>query len=138
MVLIVVFSVTSSILPVAKAGSEYNVIDPKDDVSMDKKLDRESSRTIVDQALEREAVRDKLQMIGYTVDEIKERISRLSDKEVQRMAERIEHVKAGGHLGLGNLNLVVLILLIILSPILAIVWVVLQLAGHEIHLDHAH
>lgn len=138
MFLILAFTMTSSIVPAAKAGSESNVIDPKDDVSMDKKLDRKSSREIVDQALERESVRDKLQMIGYTVDEIQERISRLSDEEVQRMAKRIEHVKAGGHLGLGDLNIVILILLVILAPILAVVWVVLMLAGHDIHLDHAH
>jgi hypothetical protein len=52
------------------------------------------------------------------------------------MAERIEHVKAGGHLGLGNLDVAVLILLVILAPILAVVWLALMLVGHDIHLDH--
>lgn len=97
-------------------------------------FDREADRAIVDNALEREKVRKKLRTVGFTVEEVKQRLSRLSDGEIHRMAQRIEQVKAGGHLGINDLSLAVLIVLIILSPFLAVVWVVLMILGHDVHL----
>ena len=97
-------------------------------------LNREADRAVVDQALERKNVREKLHAVGFTVDEVKDRLSRLSDEEIHRMAKRIEQVKAGGHLGLNELSLAVLIVLIVLAPILAVVWVVLMVLGHDVHL----
>lgn len=97
-------------------------------------IDREADMAVVNQALSRKKVREKLQTIGYTVGEIQERLSRLSDKEIHRMAQRLEQVKAGGHLGLGNMPIVILIILVILAPILAIIWLVLMVLGHDVHL----
>jgi len=136
MFLILSFTTTSLLVPAAEAKTEPPAPVRSVGGEVQQKLDPQSSRTVVDRALEREAVRDKLQMLGYTVDEIRERLDRLSDEKIQQMAERIEHVKAGGHLGLGNLDVAVLILLVILAPILAVVWLALMLVGHDIHLDH--
>jgi len=140
--LILSFTTTSLLVPAADAKVELRSSARSGDGEVQRKLDPESSRSVVDRALEREAVRDKLQMLGYTVDEIQARLDRLSDEQIQEMAERIEQVKAGGHLGLGDLDVAVLILLVVLAPILAVVWLAFMLVGHDIHLhrnaNHAH
>lgn len=145
-VMIVSFTSVSLVLPAANARTDFThhpdedqhetqtLVDPTPDSDTVVEYDREADMAVVDQALSREKVQSKLETIGYTVDEIKERLERLSDEEIHRMAERLEQVKAGGHLGLGEMNIVILIVLVILAPILAIVWVLLMVLGHDIHL----
>lgn len=132
----------SLVAPVANAKTDFThhpeesseVEAPSSSQQSDESFDREADQAVVDKALERENVREKLNAVGFTVDEVKERLSRLSDEEIHRMAERIEQVKAGGHLGLNELSLAVLIVLIVLAPVLAVAWVVLMVLGHDIHL----
>lgn len=133
-VLVSFLSVTV-VAPVAEA-SERTEGPVSEDGFNEESIDRGDDRALVDRALEREKVREKLNTLGFTVKGIKERLSRLSDEEIHRMARRIEQVKAGGHLGFNELNLAILIVLIVLAPILAVVWGVLVVLGHDVHLHH--
>jgi hypothetical protein len=83
MFLILSFTTTSLLVPAAEAKAESRAPVRSGGGEVQKKLDPQSSRTVVDRTLEREAVRDKLQMLGYTVDEIQERLDRLSDDKIQ-------------------------------------------------------
>lgn len=143
MLMIVSFASVVMIAPAAEARTDYahkpdhkprTDFTHEPDPVPESQYDRGEDMTVVHTALEREKVREKLQSLGFSVEGIKERLERLDDEQIHRMAQRIEHVKAGGHLGLGELNVVLLIIVIILSPLLAIIWLILTLMGHEPHL----
>jgi hypothetical protein len=130
---------TTSLAPAVRAGNNTNSKlkvkngQTSENVNVSQR-DREGSLSVVIEAINRKDVVRKLKTLGFTVDEIEQRIKRLSDEELRSMAQRIEQVKAGGHLGVNELSLAMLIILIVLAPILAIAWLVLMIFGHEIHL----
>jgi hypothetical protein len=81
--------------------------------------DIEKIRTV----LENKLVRQRLQDLGYSVDEITGRLAQLSDQEVHKIAQKLDDLKVGGD-GLG--------IIIAILVIVVLVLLILQLTGHRV------
>jgi hypothetical protein len=73
--------------------------------------------------LETKLVSQRLQDLGFSPDEIKERLAFLSDQQLHNYAQQLDDLKAGGD----GLGIVIAVLLIILLVI-----VIMQLTGHRV------
>lgn len=58
--------------------------------------DRASDMQKVRSVLETKMVRDRLEKLGYTQEEIQSRLSRLSDQQIHELALNLDQIKAGG------------------------------------------
>lgn len=74
--------------------------------------------------LETKLVSQRLQDLGFSTDEIKERLAYLSDQQLHNYAQQLDDLKAGGDSGVG---LVIGVLVIILLVI-----VILHLTGKKV------
>jgi hypothetical protein len=86
---------------------------------------RQEDMATIQKALEQKLVRERLKDLGYTDDEIKARLDRLSDAEVHSLATQLDSLAPGGELGLVIAILVIIILVI----------VILMLTGHRVHIS---
>lgn len=67
----------------------------------------------VGQFLEQKAVKNRLESLGYSSEEIQDRLSKLSDEEIHQLASNIDTLTTGGD-GIGAvIGILVIILLII-------------------------
>ena len=82
-------------------------------------VDVEKIRT----ALEQKLVRQRLQDLGFSVDEISTRLFELTDGQIHYFATRLDDLKVGGD----GLGFVIAILVII-----ALVLLIIQLTGHRV------
>jgi len=82
-------------------------------------LDVEKITTVLEQKL----VRQRLQDLGFSADEISTRLSELTDAQIHYFATRLDDLKVGGD----GLGLVIAVLVII-----ALVILILQLTGHKV------
>ncbi len=81
--------------------------------------DLESVRSV----LENKLIRQRLQDLGYSADEISSRLAEIPDQELHKIAQKLDDLKVGGD----GLGFVVAILLIILLVIL-----ILHFTGHRV------
>lgn len=134
---LVSFTSLSLVMPAAEAKTDFTH-NPEQTTNQTNTsdIDPEKDMKVIESALSRDDVKKKLETIGYTPEEIEKRINRLSDEEIHEMAENIRSIKAGGHLGLDELEVVTLIVLALLAPILVPVFIIMLLLGHDIHLHH--
>ncbi len=68
-------------------------------------------------ALENKLVRQRLQDLGFSNDEVASRLSQLSDEQLHSMAKKIDDLKVGKDGGAGVLIVVLLIVLIVVLVI---------------------
>jgi hypothetical protein len=73
--------------------------------------------------LENKLIRQRLQDLGYSTDEITSRLAQLSDQEVHAIAQRLDDLKVGSD----GLGFVIAILVIVVLVIL-----IIQLTGHRV------
>jgi hypothetical protein len=73
--------------------------------------------------LEQKLVRQRLQDLGFSADEISARLSELTDAQLHYFATRLDDLRAGGD----GLGFVIAVLVII-----ALVILILQLTGHRV------
>ena len=73
--------------------------------------------------LEMKVVRERLQELGFTPDEIQSRLNQLSDPQIHQLALQVDKLKVGG-----DAAGVIIVLLVI--AILVIV--IIQLTGHKV------
>jgi len=85
--------------------------------------DRDSDLTKIQATLEEKIVRDRLEKLGLTADEINTRLSQLDDQQVHSLALHLDRLQAGGE---------VLGVIIGLLIIAILVVVLIQLTGHKI------
>lgn len=85
----------------------------------DRALDLEKIQSV----LEHRIVKQRLHDLGFTDDEIKARLSQLSDQQIHKLAMEIDNLKVG------NDALGVIIALLIIA---ILVVVLLQLMGHKV------
>jgi len=88
------------------------------------RFDRAADIGKIQRALEMKAVKDRLERLGFTGDEIRARFDGLSDQQIHQLALQIDDLRVGKDDALG----VVIALLVI--AILVIV--ILQLTGHRV------
>ena len=82
-------------------------------------LSREKELATVQRVLEHKMVKERLQALGYTDEEIKARLDGLSDTEIHSFAAQLDSLTAGGDgLGLIIAILVIIILVIIILKLM--------------------
>ena len=104
------------IVPKAEAGfapSELIVLSGVDRVANIEKIQK---------ALETKVIKERLEKLGFTQDEINDRLTQLSDQQIHQLAQQLDELRVGSDLGaiIGVLVVVILVL------------VVLQLTGHRV------
>lgn len=105
------------IAPKADAG-----IAPSEIIVMSQ-VDRTADLGKIQKVLEMKMVRERLEKLGFTQDEIQSRLSSLSDQQMHNLALQIDEVKAGGD----GLGIVIALLVIVILVVLLI-----QLTGHRV------
>jgi hypothetical protein len=86
-------------------------------------LSRQEDIATIQRALEHKLVKERLTDLGYTEEEIKARLDRLSDAEVHSLATQIDSLMPAG----GFTSVVVVILLVAILVVLILMW-----TGHKI------
>jgi len=78
----------------------------------------------IQNVLEEKLVSQKLEDLGFSAKEVKERLSRLSNQQIHNYAQKLDELRAGGFHNGGEyryeLNLVIVILLILLLVVLLV------------------
>lgn len=80
-------------------------------------VDRLSDQQAIQSILEDRLVRQRLKDLGYTIEEIQERLSQLSDQQIHAVAQKLDDLRVGQDSGLG---IVIAVLVIIVLVILII------------------
>lgn len=87
-------------------------------------FDRSADLDQVRKVLEMKMVRDRLEKLGYTVDEISTRLDDLSDEQVHQIARHIDDLRVGQDSAVGIIiGILVVIILVI---------VILNLTGRKV------
>lgn len=87
-------------------------------------FERAADLAQIQRVLEMKVVRERLEKLGFTADEIRARVDALSDHQVHQLAGQIDDLRVGKDDGLG----VIIALLIIVILVI----VVLQLTGRKV------
>lgn len=85
--------------------------------------DRAEDLARVQNLLEAKIVRERLDALGFSQEEIQAKLSQLTDQELHQLASHIDSLTAGGDAGGVIIAILVIIILII---------VILQLTGHKV------
>jgi hypothetical protein len=86
-------------------------------------FDRTADLEKVRQVIETKMVRDRLEKLGFTSDEISSRLGQLSDGQMHELARNLDDIKVGGN-GLG----IVITLLVIAILVVLLIY----LTGHTV------
>lgn len=84
---------------------------------------RSTDTATVQAALENKLVRQRLQDLGFSADEITARLSQLSDEQLHSVAQKLDDLKVSGD----GFGVVIAVLVII-----ALVLVIIHLSGHKV------
>ena len=87
------------------------------------KADRAADVEKIQKVLETKMIRERLEKLGFTQEEINNRLSQMSDQQVHKFALQLDDLKVGGD-GLG--------IIIALLVIAILVVLLLQLTGHRV------
>ena len=93
------------------------------EVILDGQNDRNHDIAKIQGIIELKMIKDRLEKLGFTTDEVNSRLDRLSDQQVHQLALQLDDVKIGGD-GLG----VVIALLVIAILVVLLI----QLTGHRV------
>lgn len=80
-------------------------------------LDRVADERAIQSILENRLVQQRLMDLGYTVEEIQDRLSQLSDQQIHAVAQKLDDLRVGQDSALG---IVIAVLVIIVLVILII------------------
>lgn len=85
--------------------------------------DRAADLEKIQKVLETKMIRERLEQLGFSSEEINSRLSQLSDKQIHQLALKLDELKVGSD-GLGVvISLLVIVILVI---------IILQLTGHRV------
>ena len=87
------------------------------------KADRAADMEKIQKTLETKMIRERLEKLGFTQDEINSRLGQLSDQQLHQFALQLDDLKVGGD-GLG--------IIIALLVIAILVVLLIQLTGHRV------
>jgi len=88
------------------------------------KVDRAADLERIQKVLETKMIRERLEKLGFTQDEINSRLSQLSDQQIHQLALQLDDLKVGKSDALG--------VIIALLVIAILVIIILQLTGHRV------
>ena len=72
----------------------------------------------IQKALENKIVKQRLQDLGFSEEEIQERLNQLSDEEVHSLAMQIDSLSQGGILGLVIAVLIIVVLVLVIMKLM--------------------
>ncbi len=87
-------------------------------------FDRVADLQQIQKVLETKVVKERLEKLGFTTEEIKAKFDSLSDQQIHQLAQRVDDLRVGKDEVLG--------VIIALLVIAALVIIVLQLTGHRV------
>lgn len=87
-------------------------------------VDRAADMDRIQKVLETKMIKDRLEKLGFTQDEINSRLAQLSDQQMHQLALQLDDLKVGKDDGLG--------IIIALLVIAILVVILLQLTGHRV------
>ncbi len=85
--------------------------------------DRQADMPKIQKVLEGKAVTERLKALGFTPNEIQERLNLLSDQQIHQMAQKLDELKVGGDGG------EVIIALLVIAILVVIIY---YLLGHQV------
>jgi hypothetical protein len=88
------------------------------------KVDRAADLERIQKTLETKMIKDRLERLGFTQDEINNRLAQLSDQQIHQLALQLDDLKVGKGDALG--------IIIALLVIAILVVILLQLTGHRV------
>ncbi|MFH2012258.1 MAG: PA2779 family protein [Pseudomonadota bacterium] len=88
------------------------------------KVDRAADIEGVQKVLETKIIKERLDKLGFTQDEISNRLSQLSNYQIHQLALQLDDLKVGGDSGLGAVIAVLVIVILVV--------ILLQLTGHKV------
>jgi len=86
-------------------------------------IDRTTDIAKIQAAIETKMVKERLEQLGYTTEEIEARLVQLSDNQIHQIALKIDDIDTGGD----GLGIVAAILAIII-----LIWLLFWLMGHRV------
>jgi hypothetical protein len=87
-------------------------------------LDRAADLAQIQRVLEMKVVKERLDKLGFTADEIRSRVDTLTDYQIHQLAQQIDDLRVGNDEALG--------VIIALLVIVILVIVILQLSGRRV------
>ena len=87
------------------------------------KVDRAADMEGVQKVLETKIIKERLEKLGFTQDEISNRLSQLSDYQIHQLTLQLDNLKVGGD-GLGVVIAVLVIAILVV--------ILLHLTGHKV------
>jgi len=93
------------------------------EVIVDGQNDRNHDIATIQGIIEMKMIKDRLEKLGFSTDEVNSRLDRLSNQQVHQLALQLDDIKIGGD----GLGIVIAILVIAILVVLLI-----QLTGHRV------
>jgi hypothetical protein len=93
------------------------------EVILDGQNDRNHDIAKIQGIIEMKMIKDRLEKLGFSTDEVNSRLDRLSDQQVHQLALQLDDIKIGGD----SLGIVIALLVIAILVVLLI-----QLTGHRV------
>jgi hypothetical protein len=87
------------------------------------KIDRDGDIAKIQKVLEKKLIRDRLEKLGFSAEEVRARIAGMTDAQVHQLANRLDQLNVGGD----GLEFVVAVLIIAI-----LVVILLHLTGHRV------
>jgi len=87
-------------------------------------IDRATDIAKIQAAIETKMVKERLEQLGYTTEEIEAKLGQLSDGQIHQVALKIDDINTGGN---GGVELVAAVLAIII-----LIWLLFWLMGHKV------
>lgn len=88
------------------------------------KTDRAADMETIQKTLETKMIKERLGKLGFTPEEINNRLSQLSDQQIHKFALQVDDLKAGKD---GALGVIIALLVIVLLVVL-----ILHFSGHRV------
>jgi hypothetical protein len=101
----------------------YAGFSPSEAVSVSP-IDRGSDLGKIQKAIETKMIGERLKQIGLTPDEIRIKLSQLSDHQIHQLALQLDELKVGGDAGWTVLGIIIVLA--------AIAVLIIYLSGHEV------
>jgi hypothetical protein len=79
---------------------------------------RDHDMQVIKSTLENKLIRQRLQDLGFSDQEIQDRLDQLSDQEVHNLATQIDSVSQGGILGVVIAVLIIVVLVLVIMKLM--------------------
>ena len=115
----------SEIIPIEKISSETVPAEtiPAERITSSKNEDRAADLQQIQKVLELKMVRERLEKLGFSQEEIQARLSQIDNQQIHQLALKLDELRAGGD----GLGVVIGILIIAI-----LVVILLQITGHKV------